>query len=63
VLEYFRPLWFFAILPIEIAPKGAIPPTLRNTALDLQQKLKPYLRSSQEKMVLRSFHGIYSSFV
>ena len=32
-------------------------------ALDLQQKLKPFLHSSKEQMALRSFLGIYSSFV
>jgi len=31
-------------------------------ALDLQQKLKPFLHS-KEQMALRSFLGIYSSFV
>jgi len=32
-------------------------------SLDLQQKLKPFLHSSQEQMALRSFLGIHSSFV
>jgi len=31
-------------------------------ALDLQQKLKPFLHSSQQ-MAMRSFLAIYSSFV
>jgi len=44
VVEYFRPLYvvsppvtpfvFFAPLPFKIAPKEAIPPTLRDTALE-----------------------------
>jgi len=33
------------------------------TALDLQQKLKPFLHSSLEQMAIRSFLGIYGSFV
>jgi len=33
------------------------------SALDLQQKLKPFLHSSKEQMALQSFFGIYSSFV
>jgi len=32
-------------------------------ALDLQQKLKRFLNSSSEQMAMRSFIGIYSSFV
>jgi len=32
-------------------------------ALDLQQKLKTFLRSSQKQITMRSFLGIYSSFV
>jgi len=32
-------------------------------ALDLQQKLKPFLHYSQEKMAVRPLLGIYSSFV
>jgi len=32
-------------------------------ALNVQQKLKPFLHSSQEQTVFRSFLGIYSSFV
>jgi len=32
-------------------------------ALDLQQKLKPFLHFSLEQVVVRSFHGIYNSFV
>jgi len=32
-------------------------------ALDIQQKLKPFLHSSKEQMALRSFLGIYSYFV
>jgi len=31
--------------------------------LNVQQKLKPFLHSSQEQTALRSFLGIYSSFV
>jgi len=31
--------------------------------LDLQQKLKPFLHSSQEQIAMRSLLGIYSSFV
>jgi len=32
-------------------------------ALNVQQKLKPFQHSSQEQTALRSFLGIYSSFV
>jgi len=32
-------------------------------ALDVQQKLKPFLHSSKEQTALLSFLGIYSSFV
>jgi len=32
-------------------------------ALDLQQKLKPLLHSSQKQMAMRSFLGIYSFFL
>jgi len=32
-------------------------------AFVLQQKLKPFLHFSQEQMAMRSFPGIYSSFV
>jgi len=32
-------------------------------ALDLQQKLKPFLHPSQKQIAMRSFLGIYSSFV
>jgi len=32
-------------------------------ALNVQQKLKPFLHSAQEQTALRSFLGIYSSFV
>ena len=32
------------------------------TALDLQQKLKPFLHSSLEQLVMLSFLGIYGSF-
>jgi len=32
-------------------------------ALDLQQKLKPFLHSSEEQIALRPFLRIYSSFV
>jgi len=32
-------------------------------ALDVQQKLKPFLHFSKEQMALQSFLGIYSSFV
>ena len=32
-------------------------------ALDLQQKLKPFLHSSEKQMALQSFLGIYSSVV
>jgi len=32
-------------------------------ALDLQQKLKPFLHSSKKQMALRFFLGIYSSLV
>jgi len=33
------------------------------TALDLQQKLKPFLHSFLEQMAMRSFLGIYGSLV
>ena len=32
-------------------------------ALDLQQKLKPFLHSSKKQLLLQSFLGIYSFFV
>jgi len=32
-------------------------------ALDLQEKLQPFIHSSKEQTALRSFLGIYSSFV
>jgi len=32
-------------------------------ALNVQQKLKPFLHSSQEQSALRPFFGIYSSFM
>jgi len=32
-------------------------------ALDLQQKLKPFLHSSQDQMTMRFFLGIYNSFM
>jgi len=33
------------------------------TALDLQQKLKPFLHSSLEQTAMRPFLGIYGCFV
>jgi len=33
------------------------------SALDLQQKLKPFLHSSLGQMAMRSFLGMYGSFV
>jgi len=33
VLSPYRPLYFFAPLPLKIAPKGGIPATLRTTVL------------------------------
>jgi len=32
-------------------------------ALDLQQKLKPFIHSSEKQMALRPFLGVYSCFV
>jgi len=32
-------------------------------ALDLQQKLKPFLHSSQDRTAMRFFLGIYNSFM
>jgi len=43
---YF-PLCCFAPLPIKIAPKGAIPPTLRNTALDHNFSTRNLRKSSK----------------
>jgi len=36
---------------------------LHTPALDLQQKLNTFLRSSQKQLAMRSFLGIYSAFV
>jgi len=33
------------------------------TALDLQEKLKPFLYSSQDQIAMRLFLGIHSSFM
>jgi len=50
VVEHFRPLYvvsppvapfvFFAPLPLKLAPKGAIPLTLRNTVLQVGRSNK-----------------------
>jgi len=37
--------------------------SLRSPASDLQQKFRPFLHFSQEQMAMRSFIGIYSSFL
>jgi len=66
-------IWSLVLKPSKYALLCVVPleslsfvvPTLvlATIALDLKQKLKLFLHSSQEQMAMRSFLEIYSSFV
>jgi len=65
-------LWWGALVPGPFPPLNSALPPLKyifcadfgsTIDLDLQQKLKPFLHSSQEQIAMASFLGIYSSFV
>jgi len=76
VVEHFHPLYyrfvcFFVSLPHNIAPKRAIPPTLRTTALKLQSmkilnhyystspSLRLLLPSTQKRLMTRNCWNCY----
>ena len=61
-LSVFGPFVLFAPLPLKIAPKRAIPPTLRTTAVDCKQSIvHAFIRTQMAGHLEDGSNGLNSS--